>query len=174
MRGTFTFVAAALLAAPALADGHQETVELDDEIKVKFAAEAFFNALRDPDKTALGKVLIKEAVIFVHDRRNSEEPRTRIIPAGKHLEGWLQSPPGTDEIMFYESVMVDGDMAHIWGPYTFLVNGATTHCGINSMSLAKTKEGWKVGNTSFTMVLPEDCDKVGAPRVQAMPEELTL
>lgn len=174
MRGFLTFAVAALLAPPVWADGHQETIELDAETQVKFAAEAFFTALRDADKTALSKVLIKEAVIFVHDRRNAEEPRTRIVPAEKHLEGWLQSPPGTDEIMFYESVKVDGDMAHIWGPYTFLINGVTTHCGINSMSLAKTKEGWKVGNTSFTMVRPEDCDKVGAPLIQAMPEDVQL
>ncbi|MEM6475646.1 MAG: hypothetical protein AAF687_05710 [Pseudomonadota bacterium] len=166
MRGFLTITAAALLTTPAQAN--QPPPESD---AVVAAADAFFEALRNPDKTALSKELLNEAVIFVHDRRDPENPRTMIVPAGQHLEGWLTSAPGVDEYMSYDSVLVDGTMAHVWGPYTFLVNGKTTHCGVNSMSMVKTEDGWKVGNTSFTMVSPEDCETVGASRIQLIPEQ---
>ena len=158
MRGILTIAAAALLATPAFAE--EEASEKDMVIA---AAEDFFTALRDPDKSALSKQMLNEAVIFVHDRRNPAKPNTMIVPAGAHLEGWLNSAPGVDEYMKYHSVLVDGTMAHVWGPYVFLLNGKPTHCGINSLSMVKTDEGWKVANTSFTMVPPSECEAIGAP-----------
>ena len=61
--------------------------------------------------------------------------------------------------MIYETVLVDGDMAQVWGPYYFEVEGALSHCGVNSLSLVRDASGgWKVGNTSFTVEPPETCD----------------
>lgn len=161
MKRIWTFAAALGLAAPALADDHSADAQQD----VVAAADAFFAALRDPDKTALAEELLSEAVIFVHDRRDPAQTSTRIVPAGTHLEAWLNSAPGVDEYMTYESVLVDGDMAHVWGPYVFLLDGEPTHCGINSMSMVKTEEGWKVGNTSFTMTSVEECEPLGDPEI---------
>ncbi|MDJ0979809.1 MAG: hypothetical protein QNI87_14890 [Erythrobacter sp.] len=165
MRGTLTFAAAltAAIAAPALA---QDIT--NDPKPVIAAADAFFEALRSPDKTALRKAMLDEAVIFVHDRRDPDAPKTRIVAAGDHLDGWETSAPGTDEYMHYSTVQVDGAMGHIWGPYVFLVNGTPTHCGINSMSFARTDDGWRVANTSFTMTALDECEILGAPEV---PEE---
>ena len=77
----------------------------------------------------------------------------------------MNSAPGVDEYMTYESVLVDGTMAHVWGPYVFLRDGEPIHCGINSMSMSKTQEGWKVANTSFTMTALEECETLGAPEL---------
>ena len=62
-----------------------------------------------------------------------------------------------------QRVLVDGDMAQAWGPYTFFANGKISHCGINSLSMVRTDDGWKVANTSFSMVPPEECESIGAP-----------
>ena len=166
MRGTLTLAAAlaAIGTAPALADGHSDAPANDPE-PVIAAADAFFEALRSPDKTALRATMLDEAVIFVHDRRDPAAPKTRIVAAGDHLDGWENTPPGTDEYMHYTTVQVDGRMAHVWGPYVFLLNGQPTHCGINSMSFAKTEDGWRVANTSFTMTALDECEPLGAPEV---------
>ena len=161
MRGLLiTAAAAAVIAAPLSARS-----PTNEAIEVMEGADAFFAALRNPDKTALAEELLEEAVIFVHDRRDKENPRTMIVPAGAHLEGWQNSATGVDEYMKYESVLVDGTMAHVWGPYVFLVNGAPIHCGINSMSMSKTEDGWKVANTSFTMTALDECETLGAPEL---------
>ncbi|NVE95917.1 hypothetical protein [Altererythrobacter lutimaris] len=166
MKRTWTIVAALGLASGALANDHSDAA-VEERADVIAAADAFFEALRDPDKTALADELLAEAVIFVHDRRDPDNARTMIVPAGTHLEAWLTSAAGVDEYMNYESVLIDGDMAHVWGPYVFLLNGTPTHCGINSMSMVKTEDGWKVGNTSFTMTAVEECATLGAPEVPA-------
>jgi len=162
MRGLLTFAAAvsALLAAPL--DARSPTHE---QIEVIEAVDGFFAALRSEDKTALARTMRPDGVLFIHDRRDPDNVRILARPVSQHLDGWEESPPGTDEYMTYKHILIDGTMAQVWGPYVFLLNGETTHCGINSMSLAKGEEGWLISNTSFTMTAPEDCDKVGAPEL---------
>ncbi len=36
---------------------------------------------------------------------------------------------------------MDGNLAHIWAPYEFRINGKLSHCGTNSFTLVKTDEG---------------------------------
>jgi ketosteroid isomerase-like protein len=153
---------AALIATPPLAAEEQSP----ERSEVIAAADAFFAALRSDDKAALARQMLPEGVIFVHNRMN---PKARVdaVPVAKHLENWAKSPPGLDEVMAYDTVLIDGDMAQVWGPYRFMAGGKTTHCGINALSLVLTESGWKVANTSFTMELPEFCDKLGAPKAPA-------
>ncbi|NQX95594.1 MAG: hypothetical protein HRT64_11875 [Erythrobacter sp.] len=166
MRGNLIFSAAlaAALTTPALADGHQNK-PANDPKPVIAAADAFFAALRSEDKTALARTMLPEGMIFIHNRQDPENPRMATRNAGEHTKGWVNSPPGTDEYMRYDTVLVDGRMAHVWGPYVFILNGKPTHCGINSMSFAKTEDGWRVSNTSFTMTALDECETLGAPEV---------
>jgi hypothetical protein len=156
-------ITAALIAAAPLAAEEQSP----EQAEVIAAADAFFAALRSDDKTALARQMLPEGVIFVHNRMKPEAPRVDVVPVARHLENWTKSPPGLDEVMHYETVLVDGDMAQVWGPYRFIAGGKTSHCGINSLSLVKTQSGWKVANTSFTMELPSECERLGAPEAPA-------
>jgi hypothetical protein len=147
------FAAAAPLAA-------EPTPEQSEAI---VAADAFFAALRSDDKTALARQMDSAGTIYIHDRRDPAGSEVTIVPVAKHLENWTKSPPGLDERMVYSAVLVDGDMAQVWGPYRFMAGGKTSHCGINSLSLVKREGRWRVANTSFTMELPERCAALGAP-----------
>lgn len=166
MRGSLKITAALAAAlaqaftSPAIAQD-----ETDHTAPVIAAADAFFAALRDPDKAALAKMVIPASVITVHNRMDPETRDIVIISMMEHLENWAKSPPGTDERMRYASVLVDGDMAHVWGPYVFMIDGAPTHCGINSLSMVNTPQGWRLGNTSFTMEPVDQCKALGAPEV---------
>ncbi len=151
---------AALAAAPLAAEPTPEQAE------VTAAADAFFAALRSDDKLALGRHMDSAGTIFVHDRMNPAAPRIVVISVPDHLARWAKGTRKVDEVMRYDHVMVDGDMAQIWGPYRFMSEGQTSHCGINAMSMVRTDEGrWVIGNTSFTMVPPAGCAALGAPEV---------
>ncbi|MEL6531202.1 MAG: nuclear transport factor 2 family protein [Pseudomonadota bacterium] len=167
MRGTL-LLAAAAFSTPAFVQGQPSQAE----IEVTNAVDAFFAALRSDDKTALARTMVPEGVIFIHDRRDPANPSITVRTVAEHVEGWKNSPTGTDEHMSYESVLIDGTMAHVWGSYAFLLNGETTHCGVNSMSLNKTADGWKISNTSFTMTALDECYALGAPmHIKTIPEE---
>ena len=48
-------------------------------------------------------------------------------------------------------VSVRGRMAQVWGEYEFLHDGKFTHCGVDSVSLLKTAEGWKIAAIVYTV-----------------------
>lgn len=48
-----------------------------------------------------------------------------------------------EKIMSF-SIQIDGTMAHAWTPYEFYINGKLSHKGVNSFTLFKEKEVWKI------------------------------
>ncbi|QFT78819.1 nuclear transport factor 2 family protein [Erythrobacter sp. THAF29] len=164
MRG-LAIIAGLLAALPAYAPASAQLTVTPREEAVA-AADTFFAALRSENKAALAEVMIPEAVIFVHNHMDAENPRVSIVPVSEHLKRWANRTAQFDERMIYSEVMISGDMAHVWGPYAFWVEGEITHCGINSLSLVKQDGMWKVGNTSFTMEDPDLCPVLGAPMLR--------
>lgn len=154
------FALAALMAAAPLA-AQEPTPE---QAEVIAAAEAFMSAIGNPDRSVLADHMLPEGMIFVHSRMNPDNPRVDVVPVAQHVERWRGSSGRFIEQMRFTTVLVDGDMAQVWGPYRFLLNSAVSHCGINSLSMVKTAGGaWKVANTSFTMEPPSECARLGAP-----------
>lgn len=155
---------AALLAASPLAADEPTSEQTAETAEVIAGADAFFKALGSTRKTDLAEVMLPEGMIFVHNRMDPANPRVDIVPVAKHLERWAGTTGRFIEEMKYETVLVNGDMAQVWGPYVFLANSVVSHCGINSLSMVKTADGtWKVANTSFTMERPSECKRLGAP-----------
>ena len=156
------FAAVALFAAAPLAA--QPTPEQEEVIA---AADAFFAALRGDDKTALAPLMQADAIISINDKTGSGPPVLSCTTAAKFLENWAKAPPGIAEYMKYVNVPVTDGKAQVAGPYRFLVNGKTAHCGINMLGFVKTENGWKPGDTSFTMVPPSKLDALDAPEALA-------
>lgn len=159
--------ALALIAAAPLAAETPLAPEAPEHAEVIAAVDAFFDALRSDDKTALAQTMDPQGLITIHNRMDPAAPKILFVPVAKHLENWRTSPAGLDERMIYQTVLIEGDMAQVWGPYRFIAGGRTTHCGVNSMSLVKRDSAWKIANTSFSMVPPDQCDELGAPEAPA-------
>ena len=74
--------------------------------------------------------------------------------AAQSVDGWIDAIGGSegrwDEQVYELDIRVDGDMASAWVPYTFYLDGAVRHCGINSIELLRDADGWKVTQLSDT------------------------
>ncbi|MHA7819961.1 MAG: Cif family virulence factor [Erythrobacter sp.] len=161
MRGIPNIAALALAAAasPALAEDYASP----DHRAVADAVTGFMDAIASEDKTLLANHMVPEGLIFIHNHIDPDNPGIDTVPVAQHLERWAARTGDYEEMMSYDHVLVSGDMAQVWGPYSFTYNGTLTHCGVNSIGLVRGEDGaWKVGNTSFTMVAPERCAEVGA------------
>lgn len=70
------------------------------------------------------------------------------------VDRWLASIAGSEnrweERVYDVEIRVDDTMASAWTPYTFLLDGAVRHCGVNSIELLRTVEGWKITQLSDT------------------------
>lgn len=42
------------------------------------------------------------------------------------------------------TIQIDGTMAHVWAPYEFYLNDKLSHSGVNTLTLFKEKDTWKI------------------------------
>ena len=56
---------------------------------------------------------------------------------GNAKEPWV-------ERMFNPEVRIDGNLASVWTWYDFSVGGRVSHCGYDSIELARLTDGWKI------------------------------
>jgi hypothetical protein len=70
------------------------------------------------------------------------------------VDGWIAGVAGSqgrwDERITDVVIQVDGDMASAWTPYAFYLDGALRHCGVNSIELLRTADGWRITQLSDT------------------------
>ena len=64
--------------------------------------------------------------------------------------GVKPGPERLEERMIDSVVEVDGDIAMVWGPYTFTVDGKPHHCGVNHFDLIREAGAWKVLNVTWS------------------------
>ncbi|QSB24995.1 nuclear transport factor 2 family protein [Flavobacterium sp. CLA17] len=48
------------------------------------------------------------------------------------------------EKILSSTIQIDGSMAHVWAPYEFYINDKLSHSGVNTFTLFKEKENWKI------------------------------
>lgn len=60
-----------------------------------------------------------------------------------------------DERIHHPLVRVDNDLAVVWAPFEFRVDGKLDHCGTDLFSLVHTDGKWLIGSLSAT--LQKDC-----------------
>lgn len=66
-------------------------------------------------------------------------------------EQWTETP----------TVLVDGDLALVWGRYEFLINGSIAHCGVNHVDLVRLDGRWRITNWTWS-VHTENCTRTPA------------
>lgn len=135
-----------------------------DETLMKNVADRFFEVLRGEGNATLDEIMHPDGVIMVANRMDPANPRLGTLTNTAYMASFKERNAPFTELMNYEALWVRDGVAQLWGPYRLIRDGKTVHCGINSMSFVEVEEGnWQLGNTSFTMVAPDQCDNVGAP-----------
>ena len=152
---------AGLFLAPALS---AQTPE-QDVLKV---VNQMFDGMRNADSAAVRAVFAPGARFASIDARVTP-PSVRYDSVG----GWITAIAGSNkrwnEQLYDVQVRVDGDMAHVWSPYTFYLDGQWIHCGVNSMELLKINSAWKLTQVSDTRKREACRDPLGGGQRQQSP-----
>ena len=64
--------------------------------------------------------------------------------------------PVWTEILGTLKINISGPLAHVWAPYEFRVDDNFSHCGVNSIHLIKSDQGWKILNITDSRL--KQCD----------------
>jgi hypothetical protein len=127
--------------------------QTSDEKDAVAAVQKIFDAMAARDATMLRSTILPDARLF--------SVRADGAPAGSAMEDFVTRIASSKEDLLERftnppAVSIRGRMAVVWGEYEFLRAGKFTHCGIDSVTLFKTPEGWKIAALTYT-VEPTGC-----------------
>jgi hypothetical protein len=111
------------------------------------AVDALFAAMAKHDVDASRRLILPGAsfVVVLPDGTVKIESDTGYLDKlGKHKEAFR-------ERIWDARVTVQGNLAQVWAPYDFHLDGKLSHCGIDSFSLARNADGWRVVGVSYTV-----------------------
>ncbi|HZY33011.1 MAG TPA: nuclear transport factor 2 family protein [Rhodanobacter sp.] len=111
------------------------------------AVDALFAAMAKQDVDASRRLILPGAsfVVVLPDGTVKIESDTGYLDKlGKHKEAFR-------ERIWDARVTVQGNLAQVWAPYDFHLDGKLSHCGIDSFSLARNADGWRVVGVSYTV-----------------------
>ena len=126
----------------AFAPSAEERAELLDLV------QRTFDAIREGDPARWSELLLEEGTFtsWSSARREArvttfEELRSREPgPRGRYLERCWDA-----------RILLEGDLAMIWTPYDFHIDGAFSHSGVDVFTLLRTLAGWRVASISYTV-----------------------
>ncbi len=116
------------------------------EADAKGVVDTFFAGFHEGDTTIMRSVMVRnlptQTVFATKDGSNMVKDGNGedfIMAIGKRPadQKW-------EEKLLDYKVQIDGNLAHVWTPYEFWLNGEFSHCGANAFTLAKTDDGWKI------------------------------
>ena len=143
-----------LFAACACAWG-QTAPKKDDRQEATAVVNKLFEAMRAKDAAAISALFMPEGQLVAIDkpRTGAGGPSTtRVFTAAAFAKLIAEAKAAEfKEVMPHPKVEIFGDMALVFGPYTFHVGDKFSHCGTNSFHLVRTPDGWRIANAASTL-----------------------
>lgn len=143
-----------LLSASGFAQNHTE----DDQVK-KVVTD-FFEAFHQQDSLALRKLAHPEVFMQSVSTNPSGETKVVTVDYGKFLKSIVSIPATTkfEEKLHSFEVTMNGSLATIVTPFSFYLNGNLSHCGVNSFTMVKDADDWKIVHIIDTRI-KEGCEE---------------
>jgi hypothetical protein len=121
-----------------------------EEKAVLAAVQGFFDSMVTKDAEAAKKILIPEGRLF-SVRVQDGKKIVRSSSNQDFIDGLAKSDAAWLERMWDPEVKIRGDIATVWTPYDFHINGKFSHCGIDAFDLVKKDGAWMISGGTYTV-----------------------
>lgn len=131
-----------LVSAPSFAQTSLSQENAETIIKV------FFEGFHKGDTTQMKSVMMPNMMMQTAFVSRDDGNKVSYSRGSDFVKMVGQRDPKSvwkEEILDYR-LETDGNIAHVWTPYRFYVDGNFSHCGANSFTLVFTDESWKILN----------------------------
>jgi hypothetical protein len=114
--------------------------------EVQKTIEYFFEGFHQKDTTKLKSVCADTIILqsisesVIKGNKLSDETVKEFY---KSIASIPSSMKFQEKILSY-NIQIDGVMAHVWAPYEFYLNDKLSHSGVNTFTLFKEKDSWKI------------------------------
>jgi hypothetical protein len=121
-----------------------------EEAAVLAPIEAMFAGLAARDAAAISAQVRAEGRFTVATERPDGTRAVRSMSASEFAAGIKPGLEKYEERIANPAIEIDGDVAMVWAPYTFLIDGKAQHCGIDHFDLVREAGQWKVLNITWS------------------------
>lgn len=137
------FLAAATAAGFLISSLHASTQE---EQAVLAPINAMFDGMAKRDAVAIKKpLLVGGTMVLMRDGKPTQMTFDAFAEAvGKPGKAQIE------ERIHDPLVKIDNDLAMVWAPFDFLVDGKVDHCGTDLFNLVRTEGKWLVASVADT------------------------
>ncbi|WP_264537788.1 nuclear transport factor 2 family protein [Flavobacterium sp. N1736] len=113
---------------------------------VQKTIESFFEAFHQKDTIKLKSICSDRIILQSISESAAKGNKLSGEIASEFYKSIAAIPPDLkfkEKILSY-NIQVDGTMAHVWAPYEFYLNDKLSHLGVNTFTLFKEKDSWKI------------------------------
>lgn len=114
--------------------------------EVQKTIEFFFEGFHQRDTTKLISVC-SDNIILQSISESATKGNKLSDESAKEFYKSIASIPSSmkfqEKILSY-TIQIDGTMAHVWAPYEFYLNDKLSHSGVNTFTLFKEKDAWRI------------------------------
>lgn len=129
----------ALVAALALASGAVIAGTPAASPGVLEPVHAFFSAMARYDQAAMRAQVLPAGTATLMRKGKPVQ-----LTLGDFVDHVKPGKERIEERLGKAQVMVDGDLAVVWAPYTFLLEGKPHHCGTDVFNLVRVDGKWQI------------------------------
>jgi hypothetical protein len=144
--GALLFLALALSAAPLDA----QEPDPAERAAVLEAVEVFFASMTARDADAAREVLEPRGRFF-SIRQGDDGPTVGTFGISDYIDGLADGTTRQVERIWDPVVRIHGDLANVWAPYDFHIDGALSHCGVDSFDLIRVDGRWRISGGAYTV-----------------------
>jgi hypothetical protein len=114
--------------------------------EVQKCIETFFEGFHQKDSIKM-KLVCSDKIILQSISENPLKGNKLSDETAKEFYKSIASIPASmkfqEKILSY-NIQIDGSMAHVWALYEFYLNDKLSHTGVNTFTLFKEKDSWKI------------------------------
>ena len=81
----------------------------------------------------------------------------------EHLERQQTPSQRYHERIWDPGILVDGDLAVVWAPYDFHIDGSFSHAGVDAINLVRRDDGWRIAAIVWSV---ETVQRADAPQIE--------
>ena len=123
---------------------------VQEEVAVLAPVTALLAAVNARNGAAMAQQLHGPGLVTVTIERADGSASLRQMNFADWTRGMTAGAERYDERMPSPAIEVDGDMAMVWGDYSFRVDGKLAHCGVNHLALVRTDGQWKIASIAWS------------------------
>jgi len=153
----FIFSVSLCIVAFDVSYGQSTQILTTEEKEVMDIVHLFFKSMTERDTITTKAILTNDGQYYaLREEENGLFQRT--VSHKDYIKRLGSQTDLVQERIWDPLVNVHKRIAMVWAPYDIYINGNFLHCGVDSFSLIKTEEGWKIAGVVFTME-PEGCEE---------------